>query len=221
MAKRPSKSNKQAKRLGTIQVAEQELVDLLNTDIRELEISRSLRRLGAIRVTEWEFKDVLPAVKKVANQEIDIVGVMKRVANYKVLEWDFRSALPGEHKPAPPAPAEPSAKGPDPNARQATINRLKNFLQYVTVNLIDQPRHAQIKVKELAPDTYRFKLVLVKKDVAMLIGMEGFTAAAIRSIMKAAGALYGVRVLLVIHSHEEEIASLTREDADHGRDGGG
>jgi hypothetical protein len=40
----------------------------------------------------------------------------------------------------------------------------------------------------------------------MLIGTEGHTAAAIRSMMKAEAARHGVHVLLRIHSHEEETA---------------
>ena len=211
-----------SKRPGEIQVRERDLVDLLNTDIREFEIIRSLRRLGAIRVTEWDFKDVLPAVRRVARQEIDLVDVVKRVANYKVMDWDFRSVLASDPQSARPETAESMLSRPlrRPLAQaeiQAIIVRLKNFLQYVAVNLIGQPHHAQIKVREIGPSILRFKLVLVKKDVSMLIGMEGFTAAAIRSILKAAGARYGVRVLLQIHSHEEEIELMAREEAGLGK----
>lgn len=213
MPKKRQDSPVSRKRLGEIQVTEQDIVDLLNTDIRELEIARSLRSLGAIRVTEWDFRDALPAVKRVANQEIDLVDVVKRVANYRVLEWDFRGAASKDPQAAPPEPPKPAPQPAGQAERQATLVRLKNFLQYVAVNLIDHPNHAQIKVKELGPNALRFKLVLVKKDVAMLIGMGGFTAAAIRSVLKAAGARHGVQVLLQIHSHEEEIEAMTRDDA--------
>jgi len=147
----------------------------------------------------------------VVRQEIDLVEVVKRLAKYRVMDWDFRSALPKDHNSAPREPATPSPRLLSQAEMHATIVRLKNFLQYVAVNLIDQPNHAQIKVREIGPNTLRFKLVLVKKDVAMLIGMGGFTASAIRSILKAAGAKYGVRVLLQIHSHEEEIEFMTKE----------
>ena len=191
-------------------------MDFLNTDIRELEIARSLRRLGEIRVTEWDFRDALPAVKRVANQEVDLLDVMKRLANYRVIEWDFRTpSPPADHAEPPPPAAEPPPPPAPPHdgegEAQATLIRLKNFLQYVAVNLIDQPNHAQIKVMELGPRALRFKLVLVKKDVSMLIGTGGFTAAAIRSMLQAAGARHGVQVLLQIHSHEEEIEAMTRE----------
>ncbi len=93
---------------------------------------------------------------------------------------------------------------------QAVTDRLKNFLQYVAVNLIDEPTQAQLKVTELGPKRLRFKLVLARADVAMLIGRNGFTASAIRSILKAAAEREGVQVLLQIHSQEEESEMLAR-----------
>lgn len=96
---------------------------------------------------------------------------------------------------------------------QAVTDRLKNFLQYVAVNLIDEPAKAQLKVAELGPKRLRFKLVLAKEDVAILIGRNGFTASAIRSILKTAAEKESVQVTLQIHSHEEEAEFLAREAA--------
>jgi uncharacterized protein len=196
MPKRLSKIANSLKELGDIQVTEWDFMSLLNTEISELEISRSLRRLGQTKVIEWDFRTVLPAVKKTANQEVDVIGFFKRAASYKVLEWDFKS---------PPMPAE------GPAELQEVILRLKNFLHYVVVNLIDEPDHAQIKVEEMEPTGLRFRLVMVKRDVATLIGREGQTASAIRGIFKSAAAAHGVQVLLQIHSHEEEVALLEKE----------
>lgn len=95
---------------------------------------------------------------------------------------------------------------------QAVTDRLKNFLQYVAVNLIDEPAKAQLKVTELGPKRLRFKLVLARADVAILIGRNGFTASAIRSILKAAADKEGVQVSLQIHSQEEEAELLARGD---------
>jgi hypothetical protein len=94
---------------------------------------------------------------------------------------------------------------------QAVTDRLKNFLQYVAVNLIDEPAQAQLKVAELGPKRLRFKLVLAKPDVAMLIGRNGFTASAVRGILKAAAEREGVQVSLQIHSQEEEAEILAKE----------
>jgi predicted RNA-binding protein YlqC (UPF0109 family) len=89
--------------------------------------------------------------------------------------------------------------------------RLRNFLQYVAVKLIDDPSQAQLKVAELGPKKLRFKLVLASADVAMMIGRNGFTASAIRNVLKAAADKEGVQVALQIHSHEEEAELLARE----------
>ena len=203
MSKRVSKIADSLRQLGEIQVAEWDFMGLLNTELKELEITRSLKRLGRIQVMEWDFRAALPAVKKVANQEIDIISFLKRTAGYKVMDWNFRSA----------APAAPVNASISRDEMQAILVRLKNFLQYVAVNLISEPGHAQIKVSEMGPTGLRFKLVLAKKDVGLLIGREGHTAAAIRNILKATAAVHGVQVLLQIHSHEEEAAFLAKKEA--------
>lgn len=97
-------------------------------------------------------------------------------------------------------------------AMEPVTERLRNFLQYVAVKLIDDPSQAQLKVAELGPKKLRFKLVLAKADVAMLIGRNGFTASAIRNVLKAAADKEGVQVSLQIHSHEEEAELLARGD---------
>lgn len=209
MPNRISKLTSSIKQLGEIRVSEWDFIGLLNKDIKELEISRSLRRLGNVRVMEWDFRSVLPAVNKLAQQEVDIVNLVKRTANYKVMEWDFRSALSTELKTARKEPSMPLENRLNPEEIQALIVRLKNFLQYVVVNLIDEPSHAQIKVQEIAPYVLRFKLVLTKRDVAMLIGRKGHTAAAIRGILKATAGMSGVQALLRIHSHEEDSALIS------------
>jgi predicted RNA-binding protein YlqC (UPF0109 family) len=95
---------------------------------------------------------------------------------------------------------------------EPVTERLRNFLQYVAVQLIDDPAQAQLKVAELAPKKLRFKLVLAQADVAMLIGRNGFTASAIRSVLKAAAEREGVQATLHIHSHEEEADQLARNE---------
>lgn len=213
MPKRVSKIASSLKQLGEIQVTDWDFIALLNTEVRELEIARSLRRLASIQVTEWDFSAVLPAVKKVANQEIDVIDFFKRTADYKVMEWDFRSAQAAVSEPAPQQPAKVSVKTISPDELQAVTLRLKNFLQFVAVNLIDEPDCAQIKVTQLGPSGLRFKLVLGQRDLTMLIGTGGHTAAAIRNIIKAAAATHGVQALLQIHSHEDEMAHLAKEQA--------
>jgi predicted RNA-binding protein YlqC (UPF0109 family) len=208
MPKRISKLASSLKQLGDIQVNDLDFMELLNRDIRDLEIANSLKKLGNIRVMEWDFRTVLPAVNKLAHQEVDIIDLVKRTASYKVMEWDFRGASPVEKQSEPEVADAPEESQFTSEAIQALIVRLKDFLQYVVVNLIDEPKHAQIKVQQIEPQVLRFRLVLVKRDVAILIGREGQTAAAIRGIMKATAALHGVHALLQIHSHEDEMALI-------------
>lgn len=69
------------KQLGEIQVNDWDFMALLHKDIKELEIGPSLRKLGNIRVMEWDFKNVMPAVDRLAKQEVDLLDMVKRTAN--------------------------------------------------------------------------------------------------------------------------------------------
>lgn len=94
---------------------------------------------------------------------------------------------------------------------QAITEQLRNFLQYVAVQFIQHPTEATLKVAELGPKRLRFKLILNSADVAFLIGRNGFTASAIRNLLKAAAEREGYNVTLQIHSHEEEEQGLGRD----------
>lgn len=94
---------------------------------------------------------------------------------------------------------------------QVVTDQIRNFIQYVAVQFIEQPARAQLKVAELGPKRLRFKLILEPSDVALLIGRNGFSASAIRGVVKAASERAGVQVTLQIHSHQEEAEMLARE----------
>lgn len=94
---------------------------------------------------------------------------------------------------------------------QVITDQIRNFLQYVAVQFIEHPDRAQLKVAEVAPNRLRFKIVLERSDVALMIGRAGFSASAIRGVVKAASERAGVQVSIQIHSHEEEEEMLARE----------
>ncbi|MBB5352613.1 hypothetical protein HNR46_002861 [Haloferula luteola] len=94
---------------------------------------------------------------------------------------------------------------------QVVTDQIRSFIQYIAVQFIQHPEKAQLKVAELGPQKLRFKLVLEKSDVALLIGRNGFSASAIRAVMKAAAERASVQATLQIHSHEEEEEMLARE----------
>ena len=87
--------------------------------------------------------------------------------------------------------------------REATDN-IKAFLEFIALQFIDHPEEAQLRVAEVDEDHVRFRLIVAQSDVAMLIGRNGFTASAIRNVMKAAALREGMHASLQIHSHEEE-----------------
>ena len=68
---------------------------------------------------------------------------------------------------------------------QLVTDQIRNFLQYIAVQFIEFPAEAQLKVTELGPKRLRFKLVLRQSDVALLIGRNGFSASAIRGVLKS------------------------------------
>ncbi|MEP4076478.1 KH domain-containing protein [Haloferula sp.] len=94
---------------------------------------------------------------------------------------------------------------------QVVTEQIRNFLQYTAVQFIDHPDRAQLKVTELGPNKLRFKIILERSDVAYLIGRNGFSASAIRGVVKAASERASVQATLQIHSHEEEAEMLARE----------
>lgn len=210
MPKRRSGIAKSLKQLGDIQINEWDFMGLLNKDIKDLHVGQSLRRLGNIQVMEWDFKDALPAVRKTANMEVDLADIFKRAARYKVMEWDFRKPFQSGATMHRDGSTRPFISKEE---MRALIDRLKNFLQYVAANLIDEPGHAQIKVAVLRENVLRLRLVLVNRDVSMLIGKEGHTASAIRNLLKAVGGMHGVHVLLEIHSHAKEMELIAAEEA--------
>lgn len=202
MPKRISEITDSIRELGEIQITDWDLMGLLNKDLKDLEIGPSLRKLGNKKVMEWDFGTALPTVHKLAHQEVDVVGWVKRAARFKVMEWDFRSALQGAKDPF----ALPALEIPDPGEMQELIVRLRSFLHFVAMNLIDEPDRAEIRIQEIGPGVVRFKLVVAEEDLKTMLGRDGSTASAVRNLLKAAALASGAHALLEIHSHEEDAA---------------
>ncbi|MGB1258792.1 MAG: KH domain-containing protein [Akkermansiaceae bacterium] len=87
---------------------------------------------------------------------------------------------------------------------QEATDKIKDFLQFIALQFIKHPEQAQLRVAEVDENHVSFRLIVAQADVAMLIGRNGFTASAIRNVMKAAAANEGINASLQIHSHEEE-----------------
>ena len=87
---------------------------------------------------------------------------------------------------------------------QELTESIGKYLLAVISPLIRHPEKAELRVA-VSPegDVARFRLVLEQPDVARVIGRNGMTASAIRSLAKAAGEKRGVKVVVHIISHEE------------------
>lgn len=84
-------------------------------------------------------------------------------------------------------------------------SQIKNFLQYLVIHFIEDKDQATLKLAKSEEDQQlSFRIVLSERDVAKLIGKNGFTASAIRSVIKSAGEREGYNVVLRINSVTEE-----------------
>lgn len=91
---------------------------------------------------------------------------------------------------------------------QTTTAQIQHFLEFIALQFIQHPDKAQLKVVNVGEKQVRFRLILHRDDVAILIGRNGFTASAIRNILKAAASRDGVQVTLQIISQEEELQRI-------------
>ena len=94
---------------------------------------------------------------------------------------------------------------------QEVTEQMRNFLQFIALQFITKPDQAQLRVAESTEQEnhIRFRLIVAKEDIAILIGKNGFTASAIRNVLKAAAVREGITTNLQIISHEEEHMRMT------------
>ncbi len=180
------------RKLGDIEVTEWDLMELLNTELGELEIAESLRKLGNRKVLDLDLESSMPAINRLANREIDLAELVRRAAHHKVMEWDFRHD-----------PGARDRKLPDRKEIKALTERIEHYLQFVILSLIDAPEQAEIHSKEIMPGVLRFRVVVLQKDLKTLIGREGATAMATRRLLKASAGRQGMLALLKLEAHEE------------------
>lgn len=87
---------------------------------------------------------------------------------------------------------------------QQLTESIGKYLLAVVSPLIRTPDKAQLRVaRSEGGEIVRFRLVLEQGDVARVIGRNGMTASAIRSLAKAAGDKAGVKVIVHILSSDE------------------
>lgn len=87
---------------------------------------------------------------------------------------------------------------------QQLIESIGKYLLAVISPLVKHPEAAELRASVgPTPNSLRLRLVLRKEDVALVIGRNGMTASAIRSLAKSAGEKRGIKVVVHIVSCEE------------------
>ena len=79
---------------------------------------------------------------------------------------------------------------------------------YVVANLIEHPKQASIAVGTTSSGAISSKIHLAPDDVRRVVGKNGFTISAIRSLVNVAAARHGIKVSLRVDGmHDEEFES--------------
>lgn len=92
---------------------------------------------------------------------------------------------------------------PRPHMQQLE-QAIRNYLERVVFPIIVHSERAEITATPSESEgVLRFRLLLEPGDVARVIGRNGMTASAIRSMAKAAGEKAGIKVVIHIESSEE------------------
>ncbi len=75
------------------------------------------------------------------------------------------------------------------------MSKVKELLEFILLNIVDQPDQIKIEISE-SEKGFLFQIKVAKGDVGKVIGKQGRVASSIRTIVKAAGAKNGCRVML-------------------------
>lgn len=73
---------------------------------------------------------------------------------------------------------------------------LREFLSYVVANLIDHPQQATIAIGTNVNGAVTYRVQLAPEDVRHVIGKNGMTVSAIRSLLNVAAEKHGIKISL-------------------------
>lgn len=74
---------------------------------------------------------------------------------------------------------------------------MKEFLEFMARHLVDQPDHVHVEMEE-REERVVYRLTVDQADVGKVIGKQGRTAQALRTLVIAAAARAGKRAMLEI-----------------------
>jgi len=89
---------------------------------------------------------------------------------------------------------------------------LQEFLEFVIGRLIDHPDVASISRRRGDDGQLVFDVTVDDADVGRVIGKNGFTISAIRSLLDASAEKNGMKARIKVHSIEEEGAPKLLDD---------
>ncbi len=93
------------------------------------------------------------------------------------------------------------------------LNSIRSFIQYTVIPFLKHPEEAELRVAQ-SDHEISFRLLLSTVDVPNVIGRNGYTASALRSLVQASAELHGTHASLKIISHDEEQERLQKIESD-------
>ena len=75
---------------------------------------------------------------------------------------------------------------------------MKEFIEFMAKNLVDSPDKVEVELKITEENKVIFALKVAKEDVGKVIGKQGKTAQAMRTLLTAIAAKEGKKALLEI-----------------------
>ena len=88
------------------------------------------------------------------------------------------------------------------------------FLRYTFSMLLSRPEQASIRCEHRSPGDVVYHVGLHPDDVGKVIGRNGRTVAALRSLLEAGASRAGVKATLRVHEAQEETASVDEAGSD-------
>lgn len=79
---------------------------------------------------------------------------------------------------------------------------LQEFLEFVVRGLVHHPEHAAV-VHETADNRHVYRLRVEPSDMGRIIGRNGFTISAIRSLLEAAAQRHRIKATLKLDESEQ------------------
>jgi hypothetical protein len=102
-------------------------------------------------------------------------------------------AVPGEPRQEADIPSKvPSAQDQDRN-----VSEIKDFIEFIAKNLVDRPEEVEVRRID-GEKTVVFELRVNKSDIGKIIGRNGRTIRAIRTLLTTTAAKHGQRAVLEI-----------------------